>query len=212
MQRLSLILLLATFVVVIGTTRAAEATDDGLVPIKMKNIDRAYKHPDASLKGYSKILFKPVSVAFSKHWEPRNYGTFGLKPKEIETIRTSLAKIAADEFRTALSEGGYPLVESAGEGVLELEAQIVDLYINAPAEPAVGTRTYVMSAGEMRLVMTLRDSVTGTTLYRAIDKKRGPDTGRLEWVTPAWNRAEAARLLGGWAKQLKAALDAARSD
>jgi len=190
----------------------AAPTDDGLVPIKVKNIDKAYKLPGASLSGYNKLLFKPVSVAFSKSWDPRDYGgTFGLSTKDVEKIRTGLATLADETFRKVLTEGGYTFVTEPGEGVLELDAQIVDLYVNAPDTMEAGrSRTYVMSAGEMKLAMALRDAVTGKTLFRANDRKRGQETGRLEWANSVWNRAEAQRALAGWAKQLKEALDAAR--
>jgi hypothetical protein len=155
-------------------------TDDGLAPIRVKNIDKAYKRPGASLSGYHKILFKPVSVEFSKSWDPHDFGgTFGLKSADVENIRTSLAGLADETFRKRLAAGGY---------------------------------TVVTSAGEMRLMVTLRDSVTGTVLYRAVDKKRGIETGRLEWANRVWNQGEAEMALSGWAKQPKDALDAARTN
>jgi hypothetical protein len=188
-------------------------TDDGLAPIKVRNVDKAYKRPGASLAGYDKILLKPVSVAFSKSWDSREFGTHGLSTKDVEKIRGGLATIADETFRKVLTKGGYTFVAAADAKVLEMEAQIVDLYVNAPdvRSTANVTRSYVMSAGEMRLVVTLRDAVTGTVLYRAIDKKRGTDTGRLEWSNSVFNRAEAEMALTGWAGQLKNALDAARA-
>lgn len=193
---------------------AGEAiTEDGLVPIKVKHIDKAWKRPDASLAGYDRILLRPVSVAFAKHWNPRDYGRFGLKSDEVERIRTGLSKLAGDTFTRVLTRGGYQVVTTPGENVLEVEAQIVDLYVNGP-EIHTGTnvRTYVLSAGEMRLLVTLRDAVTGTALYRASDFRRGAETGRLEWATDVFNASEAELALAGWARRLKDALDAARAD
>jgi len=188
-------------------------TDDGLEQVKIKNIDKAYKLPGASLSGYNKLLLKPIGVAFSKSWNPRDYGgTFGLDTKEVDKIRTELSALAEETFRKVLTEGGYTFVTEPSEGTLELDAQIVDLYVNAPDTMEAGrSRTYVMSAGEMRLAITLRDGVTGKTLFRGIDRKRGQETGRLEWSNSVFNRAEAQRALTGWAKQLKGALDAAKA-
>lgn len=194
---------------------AAETTltDDGLEPITVKNIDKAYKRPGASLAGYTKILIRPVTVAFSKNWNPRDYGgTFGMKPEEVEKIRTSLSKLASDTFAKELTRGGYTVTTGGGANVLDVEAQIVDLYVNAPdMQRADVTRSYVLRAGEMRILVTLRDAVTGTTLYRVSDFKRGDETGRLEWANSVFNRVEAERALIGWAQQLKKALDAAKA-
>jgi hypothetical protein len=188
-------------------------TDDGLAPIKVRNVDKAYKRPGASLAGYDKILLKPVNVAFSKSWDSREFGNYGLSAKDVEKIRSSLAQLAEETFRKSLTKGGYTFVTAADAKVLEMEAQIVDLYVNAPdvSSTANVNRSYVMSAGEMRLVLTLRDAVTGTVLYRAVDHKRGTDTGRLVWASSVFNRAEAELALTGWAGQLKNALDAARA-
>jgi len=190
----------------------ASLTDDGLAPIKVKNIDKAWKRPGASLAGYDRILIRPVAVAFATRWNPRDYGTFGLKSEQVEKIRSTLAQLASETFAKELRRGGYAIADKPGENVLDVEAQIVDLYVNAPdVRSASIVRTYVLSAGEMRILVTLRDSVTGTTLYRASDFRRGPETGRLEYADEIWNRVEAELALAGWARQLKNALDAAKT-
>jgi hypothetical protein len=70
---------------------------------------------------------------------------------------------------------------------------------------------YVTSAGEMRILATLRDSVTGTTLYRVSDLQRAQEYERLEWANSVFNRAESQRTLETWARQLKSALDVAKA-
>ncbi|MGC4027360.1 MAG: DUF3313 family protein [Steroidobacteraceae bacterium] len=196
----------------IGLAAAAELTDDGLEPIHVRDIDKAYKRPGASLAGYDRVLLKPATVEFSKSWDPRDYGgPGGLKPQEVDKLRNDLAKLADDTFRRVLEKGGYGVVAKPDAGVLEVEPHIVDLYINAPDVVTADIRhNYVLSMGEMRLNATLRDAVTGTVLYRTSDRKRDPETGRLEWANNVWNQAEAARMLAGWATQLKRALDAAK--
>ncbi|MET0280271.1 MAG: DUF3313 family protein [Steroidobacteraceae bacterium] len=203
--------LLALLAPVVGSS--AELTDDGLERIKVSGIDKAYKRPGATLAGYRSVLIKPVTVGFSKSWDPRDYGDTpaGLRTKDVERIRTDLAKLAEESFSDTLSRGGYMIATQPGPGVLEVEANIVDLFINAPdAQSSALVRTYVMSVGEMRLNAELRDSVTGTLLYRVSDHKRGAEDGRLEWANSVWNQAELARMLDGWALRLKKALDASR--
>jgi hypothetical protein len=196
-----------------GMAAHAQIDDDGLEQIKVRDMDKAFRRPGASLAAYNGVLLKPVSIAFSKSWNPRDYGgsTFGLSTKDVEKIRSDLARLAESSFRTTLTRGGYSVSTTPGPGVLEVEARIVDLVINAPEmQTSSLVRSYVMSVGEMRLNAELRDSVTGTLLYRVSDKKRGPTSDRLEWASNAWNKAELATMLDGWAIQLKEALDAAR--
>jgi hypothetical protein len=200
----------------LGTAHAAkppQTTEDGLELTKAKGVALLYKRPGASLVGYSKVMIDPVQVAFSKNWDPRDYGRVGLKPDEVQKIRTDLGALANETFAKVLTEGGYPEAAQADTGVLRITAYIVDLYINAP-DAGMGhaspSRSYVVNAGQMTLVMELRDAVTGTLLARAYDVKVGSENGRLQWSNSVMNRAEAEWALQGWAKRLKKGLDAAK--
>ena len=127
-------------------------------------------------------------------------------------MRSNMSTLTKDAFAKVLTEGGYSLTDVPGEGVLGVRPDIVDLYVNAPDTMEAGrSRTYVTNTGEMRLALELTDSVTGTVLARASDRKRGRDTGQLQWANSVFNRAEAESALRGWALQLRAALDAAKS-
>ena len=204
--------LLAMFALTSLAGEPVTTTDDGLVPVRVKNIDKAYKRPGASLKGYTRILLRPVTVAFNKNWNPRDYGALGLKSDEVERIRSELSKLAGETFSRVLAKGGYTLASQPGENVLDVQADIVDLIVNG-IEPrsANVVHVYVKSAGEMRILVNLRDSVTGTLLFRASDLQRAQEYDQLEWANRVFNRAEAERLLETWARQLKSALDAAKA-
>jgi hypothetical protein len=189
-----------------------QVTEDGLELTKVKGVDLMYRRPGATLTGYNKVMVDPVQVAFSKSWDPRDYGTYGLKASEVEKIRTELGTLAHDTFVKKLQEGGYPEASAADEGVLRVTAYIVDLYVNAPDTMQAGrSRTYVANAGQMTLALELRDAVTGTLLARGFDRATATDTGRFQWSNSVMNRAEAERALSGWAKRLKDALDAAKA-
>lgn len=186
-------------------------TEDGLQRVENRNFDQLYRRPDADFAQYTKVLIAPVNVSFRKSWNPRDYGRFGLKPEDVNRIRTGLAELARETFTEVLKEGRYELVDAPGPGVLEVHPDIVDLHVNAPQSQEPGrTRSYVLSAGEMTLALEARDAVTGTVLARVRDRKRDPESAFLEWATPVSNRAEARRALRSWAMQLRGALDAAR--
>ncbi len=186
--------------------------DEGLVKVQVKNVDSVLRRPGVDWAAYAKVKIAPVQVSFSKSWNPRDYGSFGLRGSDVDRIRRDLANLTLQVFSKVLGEGGYTVVQEAGEGVLEIEPNIVNLYINAPdTMDAAGSRAYVLSAGEMTLALELRDSVTGTLLAQARDRKRGPENATLQVSNRVVNRQQAERALRAWAGQLKTALDSARS-
>lgn len=192
-----------------ASAAAATAPQDGLEPIKVRGIDQAWQRPGTSLATYSGVVLKPVAVQFSANWNPRSYGTFGLKTGEIEKIRSEMAELAGESFERVLSKKGHAIASAPGANVLDLQLEVVDLYVNAPeTELKSSNRTYVRSAGQMRLLVTLRDSATGAILYRSSDLDRGDEAPRLELATTAYNRTEFERVFTTWAQQLEKKLAA----
>ncbi len=183
----------------------------GLELVPSKNVGVLYRRPDVDLTAYNKILIGQPAVEFSKNWNPRNYGTFGLSAAQLTKIRVDLAAMAKSVFAKTLSGGGYEIVTDAGVGVLEITPNIVDVFINAPDVPAAGrSRTYTMDAGSATLALRVNDAVAGTLLAVALDQRRsGPST--MRWTTSVSNRAAAEQMLKNWAEQLKRELDAARA-
>lgn len=213
-----LIVLLAA----LGTVSAApaaskrdfeEATSaDGLEKIKVKNIDLAYVRPGATLAEYTKVMIEPVRVAFRKDFDPQqSRSRTRLTTDELEKIRTDVGKVVQEQFVRELAKGSYVTAAAAGPDVLQVRAEIVDLYVNAPDTLEPGrSRTYTMSAGEMTLVLQLADSETGAVLARAYDRHEARGTGALTWTNSVTNRAEAERAAASWARILRERLDAAR--
>ena len=94
----------------------AQATSDGLVPIKVKGLDQAYAAPGASLAAYRKVMIDPVEVSFRKDWNPNRTGSpFPLDTKDREAIRTSFAKLVRDEFSRELkAKSRFQVVDAPG--------------------------------------------------------------------------------------------------
>jgi hypothetical protein len=183
----------------------------GLELVPAKNIGALYRRPDVDLTAYNKILIGEPAVQFSKNWNPRNYGTFGLSAAQLTKIRAELAAMAKGVFTKTLSDGGFEIVTDVGDGVLAITPNIVDVFINAPDVPTAGrSRTYTMDAGSATLALQVNDAVTGTLLAVALDSRRS-GTSSMRWTTSVSNRAAAEQMLKNWAEQLKRELDAARA-
>jgi hypothetical protein len=182
------------------TAAIAGAAPTELVPVSVTGIDSVRRRPGVNWSVYDAVLVAPVKVSFSTMWDPRDYGRFGLRPRDVERIRSKVAALAHATFVKVLTEGGYRVVDRADAGVLQIEPNIIDLYVNAPDLPDENRhQSYVLEAGE-----------TGTLLAEARDRQRGIDRGRFTVANSVTNRAEAERVLRRWATLLRDSLDAAR--
>ena len=183
----------------------------GLELVASKNVGALYRRPDVDTSTYTKIMISEPAVEFSKNWNPRNYGAFGLSAAQLKKIRVELAAMAKSTFAQVIGDGGYEIVTDAADGVLEITPNIVNVFINAPDVPQAGrSRTYTMDAGSATLALQANDAVTGTLLAVAYDQRRSRST-TLQWTTSVSNRAAASAMLKGWAEQVKRELDAARA-
>jgi hypothetical protein len=204
----------ALFLGVLSPSLAADSPTSpfpGLELVTSKNVGALYRRPDVDPSAYSKIVILEPVVEFSKNWNPRNYGNFGLTAAQVTKIRVDLAAMAKSVFAKALTDGGYEIVTDAGDGVLAITPNIVNVFINAPDVPTTGrSRTYTMDAGSATLALQIHDAVTGTLLAVAFDRRRS-GSSTMQWATSVSNRAAADAMLRGWAEQLKRELDAARA-
>jgi hypothetical protein len=183
---------------------------DGLVRVKNKSLEHVYVRPNVEFKAYKRVRLDPVQVAMDKNWDP-NSGRVelkgGLSSADVQRIREELSKMFREVFAERLSKNGYLLVETGGDDVLLVQAALINVYINAPASASATTRSYVMDAGRMTLVMQLADSVSGQMLARVVDTKDGSDTRVVQWANSVTNSAEARKAIGQWADGLCKALD-----
>ena len=74
-----------------------------------KNVGALYRRPDVDTSAYSKMIILEPAVEFSKNWNPRNYGNFGLTAAQVTKIRIELATMAKSIFTKVLSEADTKL-------------------------------------------------------------------------------------------------------
>jgi hypothetical protein len=175
-----------------------------------------YRRPGADLSSFDSYGLQTCEVAFKKNWlRNQNSGRLDLgnrvTQKDVDKIKDALSAQCEKSFRAALEQAPpYQLVDSFsdGEQVLLLRPAIINLDITAPDKRSAGRqRTYTTQSGEMTLVLELLDGTTGEILLRIVDRQSGRDNGRLEWSNSVTNQAEARRILGRWARQLRKGLD-----
>ena len=191
--------------------------DDGMELIKDTKYSTIYADPGVDLSIYKQILLEDASVAFKKNWlrdqnRHRRSNINRVQESDVERIKQDVATLFREVFTTELVDGGYELVEQAGEDVLVVKPAIVDLDVIAPdLRTAARTNTFSESAGEMTLVLELYDSLTNDKIVTARDRKRDFQRGYVEWRTSVSNRATAKRMMSSWARAFREQLDDARS-
>jgi hypothetical protein len=187
--------------------------DEGMELVKDSELATVYADPGADLSLYNRIWLQDATVAFKKNWQrDQNRSTRNkVQTKDMERIQEDVSTLFREVFTAELLDGGYELVEEAGDDVLNVKPAIVDLDVVAPDIQRAGrSMNYSESAGEMTLNLELFDSITGDKIARATDRKRDFRYGYVEWRTSVNNRAVAKRFMTSWAKALRSVLDEAR--
>jgi len=184
---------------------------DGLVLKSSNKLDNLWVRPNVRFKAYRRVRLPPVDVAFADDWDPNRgkRGVSGRVTKEdMQNIRTGLSEMFHKEFTKRLEKGGYTLADSNDDDVLIVQAALANLYINAPQTSSASVNhAFTANAGRVSVVMQLSDSVTHQLLARVVDTQHGYENGHLSWTTSVSNSAEARRIIGIWADELRQALD-----
>ena len=160
-----------------------------------------YVDPQARFAKYTKVMIDPVTI-----W--RNADTAAIAPADARTLIDDLEVV----LRITLDDD-YTVVHAPGPDVLRVRAAITeaegswvagslsdrmdaDLQAVAPSQPSSGTRGFVGKAGiEAELV----DSVSGTRLAAAVDRRAGART--MDASRGTWEDVEDA--FRYWAERLR---------
>lgn len=190
-----------------------EMTHDGLVLVADRTVAAAYVDPDADFGEYNKIMLLDCYVSFRKNWrrdQKRTGSMISVTKSDMERIKTGVAELFHEVFTEELSkDGGYEIVDAAGEDVLLVRPAIIDLDVTAPDTSTPGrSRTYTTTSGAATVFVELYDSVTGDILARAADRKVAERMGGyLSYSNRVTNTADAKKMMRGWAKSLRERLD-----
>jgi len=188
--------------------------DEGMELVENSNLATVYADPGADLSIYNRIMLLDATVAFKKHWKRNQNRSNPLKVRDSDMVRIEeeVAEVFREVFTKELVDGGYEIADEVGEDVLLVKPAIVDLDIAAPDIPhATRSMSFAESAGEMTLNLELYDSLTNDKIAKATDRKRDRLDGRMDWRNSVTNRQDAKRMMRGWAKGLRSALDEARA-
>lgn len=198
----------------IDTSAEAELSFDGLVPISHSRFAQAWADPDIDLTTYDKVILGGAEFEFRAVRE--GTGTARARSSATEFwISDANKQRLIDEVTAVFQEQlqqsqNFTVVEEAGPDVLILVGAMHDIVSRVPPQQAGRTEVFLSSVGEATLIIEARDSQSGETIWRAVDRRAmdqgGSATGgiRVNSVT-AWS--EVRRLARRWATRLVEGLD-----
>jgi len=191
----------------------AEITFDGLVRIDHARFSNAWIDPDVDLSQYSKIMaggaefeFRAVKKSSSSSMARRSNETeFWLSDDQ----KASLTEIVSTAFRGELEKSkNFTVADGPGSDVLIIVGGLHDIVSRVPPDMIGRGDIYLSSVGEATLVLEARDSLSGETIYRAIDRRSAERAGgAMTMSNTVTSKAEVRRLAQRWASRLREGLD-----
>jgi hypothetical protein len=146
---------------------------EGLVRTPSSQLDQLYLRPNADIASYTRVLVDPVQVGLRDDWATQsNAYNYRVQPKyphytDADRLKQEMAELMHADVTEAFRTAGYEAVGIAGPGVVRVAVAVNELFVNAPDRLSPWTtRTATRDAGQARLSLEARDSVSGTVLGR----------------------------------------------
>jgi len=192
----------------LDTGPGAELTFDGLAPISNARFKNAWIDPDVDLAGYDKIMAGGAEFEFravkkssgSSSMRRGNETEFWISDQNKQKLIDTVGDVFVEELQKSKH---FEIVNEAGPDVLIIVGVLHDIVSRVPPEMIGRGDIYLSSVGEATLILELRDSLSGETIYRAVDRRAAERAGgsvvRSSSVT-SWS--EVRRMARRWATRL----------
>lgn len=218
---MKILLSFATILLLVGCAPApsiqqgpdAETTFDGLVRIDHSRFANAWVDPDVDLSQYNKIMAGDAVFEFravKKNTSPAlarraNESEYWMSDKNKE----SLIEIVSEAFRKEMQKSKhFTGADAPGPDVLIIVGGLHDIVSRVPPDMIGRGDIYLSSVGEATLVLELKDSLSGETIYRAIDRRAAERAGDTMMMSnTVTTKSEVRRLAQRWATRLREGLD-----
>jgi len=182
------------------------STADGLYRVRTRRVSAAFLKPEADFSQYDAVMIDPVRVSYKR-------GMLELDEQDVERFQS----IFQQAFDSELSRSKvYRVVSLPGPRTLRVSGQIVNLVVRVPPFRG-GEKNLVLDAGEMTLILDVRDSQSGEPLARVADRRRirpagtelarGAAVSGLYESNPVNNWGAVREICADWARTLREALD-----
>jgi len=190
----------------------AEYTFDGLVRIDNSRFRDAWVDPDIDLSRYNKIIvgnaefeFRAVKKSSSTTRARSNESEFWISDQNKQWLIETVSEVFRDELQKSEH---FTIVDKPGLDVLVLVGGLHDIVSLVPPDQIGRGEIYLASVGEATLVLEARDSLSGETIYRSLDRRSAEQAGgQMVQANSVTTKSEARRLARRWATRLREGLD-----
>lgn len=190
----------------------AEVTFDGLVRIDNARFNDAWADPDIDFSRYNQVIvgdaafeFRAVKRTSTAHSRTSSQTEFWMSDDQRERLIEVVSEVFREEIGNSVS---FTQTDKAGDNVMVLVGGLHDIVSRVPPDMIGRSEIFLASVGEATLVIEARDSLSGETIFRAIDRRASERPGsqpiRSNTVT---NTSEVRRLARRWASRLREGLD-----
>jgi hypothetical protein len=212
-----LIVLIAMAVASVGQVAAQEESDantsfDGLVEIKKGVFKRSWVDPDVDFTQYTKVLsggahfeFRAVKKGSSTSIQRMNKREFYISDADQQKLIDTVSRIFEEELAKSKH---FTIVEAPGPDVMVLRGGLLDIVSHVPPDMVGRGTIYLSSVGEATLVLELLDSLSGETIYRAVERRAaGQSNNDMMGSSPVRSWSEVKRWARRWGSRLRVGLD-----
>lgn len=190
----------------------AEVTFDGLVRVDNARFNDVWIDPDIDFSRYNKVMvgeaafeFRAVRRNASSHSRTSSDTMFWMNDEQRERLIDTVTGVFREEMKNSVN---FTQTDTPGDDVLVIVGGLHDIISRVPPDMIGRSEIFLASVGEATLVIEARDSLSGETIYRALDRRAAQRVGgqamRSNTVT---NTSEVRRLAQRWAIRLREGLD-----
>jgi len=183
---------------------------DGLAPVENSVFSDAWADAEIDFSRYSKIVIAPAEFEFRAVRRSADARASGEREFWIgETARTELVDVVTSVFREELAASTrWEIVEVPGPDTLILVGGLLDIVSRVPPEQVGRNEVFLSSVGDAVLVLEARDSESGQTVFRGVDRSSVDSSGRgMSRANAVTTWAEVRRWARRWAVRLREGMD-----
>lgn len=196
---------IAVLIFAIPHANADAATSyDGLVKTDQRGMDQVWVRPGFAPSSYTKILIKDAGISY-RPVKRGHKNEFFITNKN----RSKLEGIVSKAFKKQLQDAkSYEIASKPGPDTLELAISLHDVVSKVPPQKFGRVDVYIDEIGSATLVLEFKDSLSGATMVRGVDRRAAESYGwgELQKSTPISNWAAVKQLARVWSAGLKKGL------
>jgi hypothetical protein len=188
-----------------------------MVPVRDSGMKEAWVKPDINISSYRQVLLLPAEMQFRAVRPLAGTGLSRSTRTEFPISPANqkrLVEMVTEVFREELARSRtLTLTTETGPDVLLVHISLLDIVSKVPPEGPGRTEIYLDEVGAATLVLELRDSMSGETLARAVDRRAadspdgiaGPGTVSRTTSVTAWS--DVRRVARRWARTVTQRID-----